>query len=221
MTEEEKEVYVYGFICHPALLASFPFSCLMTVIQSKLTSLSQKSLSPMYIHMLKRLLLQRANAIIEEITSALHSGGVEQILQSEHNTDVANALLHIPDVVCNALSTSSPSFFLPATFYRWLADKLLRVFLGFSEDRDASLYASLVSRFCLLGQTATLSASLYSLLQLVDRRKEPSREDRLLLADRGQIVRILRQFVGFLPELRYSEFLLEALSCHFSTEQPV
>ena len=76
MTDEEKEVYVYGFICHPALLSSFPFSCLMTVIQSKLAAPSQKGLSPMYIHMLKRLLSQRANAIIEEITSAQHSTGV-------------------------------------------------------------------------------------------------------------------------------------------------
>ena len=115
MTDEEKEVYVYGFICHPALLSSFPFSCLMTVIQSKLAVPSQKGLSPMYIHMLKRLLSQRANAIIEEITSAQHSTGVEQILQSEHNADVANALLHTPDIICNALS-SSPAFFLPTSY---------------------------------------------------------------------------------------------------------
>ena len=220
MTGEEKEVYVYGFICHPALLSSFPFSCLMTVIQSKLAVPSQKGLSPMYIHMLKRLLSQRANAIIEEITSAQHSTGVEQILQSEHNADVANALLHTPDIICNALS-SSPAFFLPSTFYRWLADKLLRVFLGFPEDRDASLYATLVARYCLLGLTRTLSASLYDLLLLLDRKKEPSREDRLLLLDRASILRSLRQFVGFLPELRFGEFVSEVLSLHFAAEPPV
>lgn len=220
MTDEEKEVYVYGFICHPALLSSFPFSCLMAVIQSKLTAPSQKGLSPMYIHMLKRLLSHRANAIIEEITSAQHSTGVEQILQSEHNADVANALLHTPDIICNALS-SSPAFFLPSTFYRWLADKLLRVFLGFPEDRDASLYATLVARYCLLGLTRTLSASLYDLLLLLDRKKEPSREDRLLLLDRAPILRSLRQFVGFLPELRFGEFVSEVLSLHFAAELPV
>ena len=221
MTDEEKEEYVYGFICHPALLSSFPFSCLMTVIQSKLASPSQKKLSPMYIHILKRLLSQRANAIIEEITSTVHASGVEQILQSEHNADVANMLLHTPDVVCNALSTSAPSFFLPGTFYRWLADKLLRVFLGFPEDRDSSLYSSLVSRYCLLGLTRALSASLYSLLQLLDRRKEPAREDRLLLVDRPQILQSLRQFVGFLPELRFGEFMSEVLALHFSETHSV
>lgn len=175
----------------------------------------------MYIHILKRLLSQRANAILEEITSEVHSSGVEQILQSEHNADVANMLLHTPDVVCNALSTSAPSFFLPGTFYRWLSDKLLRVFLGFPEDRDSSLYSSLVSRYCLLGLTRALSASLYSLLQLLDRKKEPSREDRLLLADRSQILHSLRQFVGFLPELRFGEFMSEVLSLHFSDSHPV
>lgn len=73
MTDEEKEVYVYGFICHPALLSSFPFSCLMTVIQSKLAVPSQKGLFPyVYSACIKRLLSQRANAIIEEITSAQH-----------------------------------------------------------------------------------------------------------------------------------------------------
>lgn len=117
--------------------------------------------------------------------------------------------------------SSSPAFFLPSTFYRWLADKLLRVFLGFPEDRDASLYATLVARYCLLGLTRTLSASLYDLLLLLDRKKEPSREDRLLLLDRASILRSLRQFVGFLPELRFGEFVSEVLSLHFAAEPPV
>lgn len=221
LTDEEKEAYVYDFLCCPSLYSSFPFHCLITVIQERKNASTQKLQSPMHFHFLKRLLSTRITAILEEITSENRFSGVEQMLCSEYYTDVANMLLHTSDIVCNALSTTAPSFFLPANYNPWIAGKLLIVYLGFAEDRDASLYVSLVSKACMLGLTKCIADSIYRSLQCIDRKTEVTREERVLLVNGAHSVQSIIQFAHFMPDMRYREYVDELLTSHFSAPNPV
>ena len=210
LSSHDIESYIMDLLCMPSLSASVPFSCFLLVLPNKKTC-------SMLLPMFQKFLVKRIIALLEEITSEVEISGTDGLMQSEHNQDVVNALVHLPDLVSNLLHSNSPPFFSPQTFNTWLSDSILNVYIGFSENRDTRNYARLISKSCILGLTESLADSFSRLLQLIRMERSPITpiEELLLLYSPRKRVEIASNWAAMIPAMRFRDFVKTVLESEF------
>ena len=201
LSNHDIESYIMDLLCMPSLSASVPFSCFLLVLSNKKTC-------SMQLPILQKFLQKRIIALLEEITSEVELTGTDGLLQTEHNQDVINALVHLPDIISNVLHSNAPPFFSPQTFNTWLSDSILNVYIGFSENRDTRNYARLLNKSCILGLTEFLADSFFRFLQLLRHERNPISpiEELLFLYNPSQQMKLASNWLSMIPAMRFRDF---------------
>lgn len=206
LSNHDIECYIMDMLCMPSLSASVPFSCFLLVLPNKKTC-------SMLLPMFQKFLVRRIVALLEEITSEIELTGTDGLMQTEHNQDVVNSLVHLPDLISNVLHSNSPPFFSPQTFNTWLSDSILNVYIGFSENRDPRNYTRLLNKSCILGLTEFLADSFFRFLQLFRKERNPITpiEELTLLLTPRKRMEIASRWVSMIPTMRFREFVKTVL----------